>query len=208
MIIVTQAMIHNFRTNLTASGPRPNPQGSYHYGLINTTKTIILASSPGQVNGKQRYGINSVSYVVPDTPLKLADYFKISGVFRVGSISERPTGGGLYLDTSVMQADYRSFVEIVFQNNENIVQSYHLDGYSFFVVGWAHCTYATSTYAFTLMLISYLLVHWSITISLNITYLFGICICNTFFTFVKEVYKLPCYWYCVSGISKIYHFVT
>ncbi|KAI4336723.1 hypothetical protein L6164_015214 [Bauhinia variegata] len=97
----------SIRTNLTASGPRPNPQGSYHYGLINTTKTIILASSAGQVNG----------------------------VFRVGSISGRPTGGGIYLDTSVMQGDYRAFVEIVFQNDENIVQSYHLDGYSFFVVG-------------------------------------------------------------------------
>ncbi|KAK7409881.1 hypothetical protein VNO78_00262 [Psophocarpus tetragonolobus] len=125
----------SIRTNLTASGPRPNPQGSYHYGMINTTRTIILGSSAGQVNGKQRYAINSVSYVAPDTPLKLADYFKISGVFRPGSISDRPTGGAIYLDTSVLQTDYRAFIEIVFQNNENIVQSYHLDGYSFFVVG-------------------------------------------------------------------------
>ncbi|CAI8600172.1 unnamed protein product [Vicia faba] len=135
----------SIRTNLTASGPRPNPQGSYHYGLINTTKTIILSSSPGQVNRKQRYAINSVSYVSPDTPLKLADYFKISGVFRVGSISDRPTGGGIYLDTSVLQADYRSFIEIVFQNNENIVQSYHLDGYSFFVVGMDGGQWTTSS---------------------------------------------------------------
>ena len=125
----------SIRTNLTASGPRPNPQGSYHYGLINTTRTIILSSSAGQVNGKQRYGINSVSYVAPDTPLKVADYFKIPGVFREGSISDRPSGGGIYVDTSVMQADYRAFVEIVFQNDEDIIQSYHLDGYSFFVVG-------------------------------------------------------------------------
>ncbi|KAG4931819.1 hypothetical protein JHK86_048780 [Glycine max] len=125
----------SIRTNLTASGPRPNPQGSYHYGLINTTRTIILSGSPGIVNGKQRYAINSVSYVAPDTPLKLADYFKIPGVFRVGSISDRPTGGGIYLDTSVLQTDYRTFVEFVFQNDEDIIQSYHLDGYSFFVVG-------------------------------------------------------------------------
>lgn len=123
------------RTNLTASGPRPNPQGSYHYGLINTTKTIILGSSAGQINGKQRYAINSVSFIYPDTPLKLADYFKIGGVFRVGSISDRPTGGGIYQDTAVMQADYRSFVEIVFVNPEDIVQSWHMSGYSFFVVG-------------------------------------------------------------------------
>ncbi|KAK9165006.1 hypothetical protein Scep_000197 [Stephania cephalantha] len=125
----------SIRTNLTASGPRPNPQGSYHYGLINTTRTIILANSAGQVNGKQRYAVNSVSFVPQDTPLKLADFFKIGGVFRVGSISDKPSGGGIYLDTSVMGADFRAFIEIVFQNNENIVQSWHLDGYAFFVVG-------------------------------------------------------------------------
>ncbi|MBA0865529.1 hypothetical protein Goshw_012967 [Gossypium schwendimanii] len=125
----------SIRTNLTASGPRPNPQGSYHYGLINTTRTIRLANSAGQVNGKQRYAVNSVSFVPADTPLKLADFFKIDGVYRIGSISDNPTGGGIYLDTSVMNSDYRSFIEIVFQNDEDIVQSWHLDGYSFFVVG-------------------------------------------------------------------------
>ncbi|XP_050235050.1 L-ascorbate oxidase homolog [Mercurialis annua] len=125
----------SIRTNLTASGPRPNPQGSYHYGLINITRTMKLESSAGQVNGQQRYGINSVSFVAADTPLKLADYFKIGGVFRVGSISDYPTGKKMYHDTAVMGADFRAFVEIVFQNHENIVQSWHLDGYSFWVVG-------------------------------------------------------------------------
>ncbi|KAM7514014.1 hypothetical protein LguiA_003597 [Lonicera macranthoides] len=125
----------SIRTNLTASGPRPNPQGSYHYGLINTTRTLRFSSSAGQVSGKQRYGVNSVSYVSPDTPMKLADYFKIDGVFRVNSISPNPTGGGLYLDTSVLTADFRAFVEIVFENPEAIIQSWHLSGYSFFVVG-------------------------------------------------------------------------
>lgn len=123
------------RTNLTASGPRPNPQGSYHYGLINITKTIRLRSSAGQVNGRQRYAVNSVSFTPADTPLKLADYYKIDGVFRVGSIPEQPTGGKIYLDTSVMGADYRNFIEIVFENKESIVQSWHLDGYAFWVVG-------------------------------------------------------------------------
>lgn len=103
--------------------------------MVKTSRTIRLSSSAGQVSGKQRYGINSVSFVPADTPLKLADYFNIGGVFRVGSISSNPTGASLYLDTSVMGADFRAFVEIVFENPENIVQSYHLDGYSFFVVG-------------------------------------------------------------------------
>ncbi|PSS21786.1 L-ascorbate oxidase [Actinidia chinensis var. chinensis] len=125
----------SIRTNLTASGPRPNPQGSYHYGLINITRTIRLANSAALVNGKQRYAVNSVSFVPADTPLKLADYFKIGGVFTVGSIPDSPTGAKVYLDTSVMGADYRAFVEVVFENRESIVQSWHLDGYSFFVVG-------------------------------------------------------------------------
>ncbi|OMO80009.1 Cupredoxin [Corchorus capsularis] len=125
----------SIRTNLTASGPRPNPQGSYHYGLINITRTIKLVNSADQVNGKQRYAVNSVSFVPADTPLKLADYFNISGVFRVGSISDNPTGQKMYLDTSVMGADHRAFVEIVFENHESIVQSWHIDGYNFRVVG-------------------------------------------------------------------------
>lgn len=123
------------RSNLTASGPRPNPQGSYHYGMINTTRTIRLANSADFLHNYQRYAVNSVSFVPADTPLKLADYFKIQGVFRVGSISDNPTGGALYQDTSVLGTDYRAFIEIVFENNEDILQSWHIDGYQFWVVG-------------------------------------------------------------------------
>ncbi|CAK8576787.1 unnamed protein product [Lathyrus sativus] len=125
----------SIRTNLTASGPRPNPQGSYHYGTINISRTIELVSSAALVNGKQRYAVNGVSFVPADTPLKLADYFKIEGVFKVGSIPDSPSGKPTHLDTSVMGADFRNFVEIVFQNRESIVQSWHIDGYSFWVVG-------------------------------------------------------------------------
>ncbi|KAG6496102.1 hypothetical protein ZIOFF_043950 [Zingiber officinale] len=123
------------RTNLSASGPRPNPQGSYHYGSIPVNRTIQLANSAALVGGKQRYAVNSVSFVEADTPLKLADYFKIDGVFRLGSIDDHPTGAAVHLDTAVMAADFRAFAEVVFQNDEPTVQSWHLDGYSFWVVG-------------------------------------------------------------------------
>lgn len=104
--------------------------------MINTTRTIRLANSAGQVNGKQRYAVNSVSFVPTKsgTPLKLADYFKIGG-FTPGNIPDAPTGKGIYLDTSVLQTDYRTFIEIVFENKEGIVQSWHLNGYAFWVVG-------------------------------------------------------------------------
>jgi hypothetical protein len=103
--------------------------------MVNISRTIKLQSSAAQVNGKQRYAVNSVSFIPADTPLKLADYFKIDGVFQVGSIPDSPSGKPMYLDTSVMGADFRAFVEIVFQNHESIVQSWHIDGYSFWVVG-------------------------------------------------------------------------
>ncbi|XP_052178785.1 L-ascorbate oxidase homolog [Diospyros lotus] len=125
----------SIRRNLTASGPRPNPQGSYHYGLINTTRTIRLTNSAPIINGKQRYAVNSISFIPPDTPLKLADYFKIQGVFSLGSISDSPTGSGAYLQTSVMAADFRAYLEIVFENQEDTVQSWHIDGHNYFVVG-------------------------------------------------------------------------
>ncbi|CAH2065703.1 unnamed protein product [Thlaspi arvense] len=123
------------RSNLTASGPRPNPQGSYHYGSINITRTIRIANAAGQVKEKQRYAANSVSFIPADTPLKLADYFKIDGVYKVGSIQSQPIGKAMYLDTSVLQVDYQAFVEIVFENSEDILQSWHLDGHHFWVVG-------------------------------------------------------------------------
>lgn len=123
------------RQNLITSGPRPNPQGSYHYGMVNFTRTIRLANSGPIINGKQRYIINSVSFIPADIPLKIVDYFKISGVFSFGSISDSPNGGGGYLQTSVMADDFRAFAEIVFENSEDTVQSWLTDGYFFFVVG-------------------------------------------------------------------------
>ncbi|CAA2982036.1 L-ascorbate oxidase homolog [Olea europaea subsp. europaea] len=125
----------SIRTNLTASGPRPNPQGSFHYGQIKVSRTIKLANSAGLINHKQRYAVNGVSFIPADTPLKLADYYKIGGVFRVGSIPDNPRGRRIHTDTSVMSVDHKAFVEIVFENHENIVQSWHLSGYNFFVVG-------------------------------------------------------------------------
>ncbi|KAF4350558.1 hypothetical protein G4B88_030091 [Cannabis sativa] len=125
----------SIRNNGTASGPRPNPQGSYPYWNIPISRTITLESSAAQVGGKQRYAINSISYKPADTPLKLADYYKIPGVFRVGSMPDNPTRKPMTLDTAVLGADYRAFIEIIFQNHEDIIQSYHINGYYFRIVG-------------------------------------------------------------------------
>ncbi|KAJ6990165.1 L-ascorbate oxidase [Populus alba x Populus x berolinensis] len=127
-----------YKWNLTASAARPNPQGSYHYGKITPTKTIVLANSAPLINGKQRYAVNRVSYINSDTPLKLADYFGIPGVFSVDSIESSPSGGAAFLSTSVMSANLHDFLEIVFQNDEKTMQSWHLDGYDFWVIGYGN----------------------------------------------------------------------
>ncbi|KAD6795960.1 hypothetical protein R6Q59_012203 [Mikania micrantha] len=125
-----------FRWNLTSNAARPNPQGSFHYGTITPTRTIVLSNTANQINGKARYAVNGVSYVNPDTPLKLADYFNISGIYSTNTIQASPNGGDPFLATSVMPASLHDFLEIVFQNNEDTLQSWHLDGYDFWPVGF------------------------------------------------------------------------
>ncbi|KAF8406357.1 hypothetical protein HHK36_008444 [Tetracentron sinense] len=125
-----------FRWNLTANAARPNPQGSYHYGKITPSRTITLANSAPLITGKQRYAVNRVSYINADTPLKLADYFNISDVFSMDSIQGLPTDGPAFIATSVMRASLHEFIEVIFQNNEKTMQSWHLDGYDFWVIGY------------------------------------------------------------------------
>ncbi|KAJ7980606.1 L-ascorbate oxidase-like [Quillaja saponaria] len=127
----------SFRWNLTASAARPNPQGSYHYGSINITRTIKLVNSASKVDGKLRYAINGVSHVDLDTPLKLAEYFEAADkVFKYDTISDEPptTTDKITVVPNVVNATFRNFIEIIFENHEKSMQSWHLDGYSFFAV--------------------------------------------------------------------------
>ncbi|XP_024976431.1 L-ascorbate oxidase homolog [Cynara cardunculus var. scolymus] len=124
------------RWNLTANAARPNPQGSYHYGTIPVTRTIVLANSEENINGKLRYAVNQVSYVNPETPLKIADFYNISGVFKLNSTKDTPHSIPATLGTSVLGFTLHDYVEIIFQNNENTTQSWHLDGSDFWPVGF------------------------------------------------------------------------
>ncbi|KAL0350618.1 UNVERIFIED_CONTAM: L-ascorbate oxidase [Sesamum radiatum] len=56
--------------------------------------------------------------------------------FSLNSIPSAPSGSGAMLATSVMGASLHEFIEVVFQNNEDTLQSWHLDGYDFWVVGF------------------------------------------------------------------------
>ncbi|KAG0480818.1 hypothetical protein HPP92_011676 [Vanilla planifolia] len=126
------------RWNLTASAARPNPQGSFKIGSVNVTDTYVLRNeAPMVIDGKLRAAINDVSYRSPDTPLRLADYANISGVYQL-DYPVKPLPGPPRIGASIINSTYKSFVEIVFQNNDSRILTYHLDGYSFFVVGMAY----------------------------------------------------------------------
>jgi hypothetical protein len=67
--------------------------------------------------------------------LVLADLYNLTGVYKTGFPS-MPSNAPASIASSALNASYKGFLEIVFQNNETDVQTYHLDGYSFFVVGY------------------------------------------------------------------------
>ncbi|KAK6145666.1 hypothetical protein DH2020_022486 [Rehmannia glutinosa] len=91
---LNQAM--SIRQNVSASGARPNPQGSFHYGSINVTDTYMLKSLPPVMIGHP-------------------SWTDLSSMLRT-----------------------KGFIEIILQNNDTVVQTFHLDGYSFFVVGMGY----------------------------------------------------------------------
>ncbi|XP_052186961.1 L-ascorbate oxidase homolog [Diospyros lotus] len=128
----------SFRWNLTASAARPNPQGSYHYGDIKITRTIKLINRMANKDGKLVYTVNGVSHVPTATPLKLAEYFGVADkVFKYDIIKDSPDEAEpakVILQPNVLNATFRNFVEIIFENHEKSIQTWHLDGHSFFAV--------------------------------------------------------------------------
>ncbi|CAL9057292.1 monocopper oxidase-like protein SKU5 [Musa acuminata AAA Group] len=125
----------SIRTNVSAGAARPNPQGSFRYGSINVTQVYVLRNMPPVIiNGKRRTVLSGISYSPPATPLRLADEFGKQGVYTL-DFPTRPLDRPPRLGTSVINGTYRGFMEIIFQNNDTTVQTYHMDGYAFFVVG-------------------------------------------------------------------------
>ncbi|KAF5197334.1 monocopper oxidase-like protein SKU5 [Thalictrum thalictroides] len=70
--------------NITAGAARLYPQGTFNVRNVNLSQIFILHGSMAEINGAPRYTVNNVSYVTPNTPLKLADLFlNGSGVYQL-----------------------------------------------------------------------------------------------------------------------------
>ncbi|KAL3498678.1 hypothetical protein ACH5RR_041410 [Cinchona calisaya] len=125
----------SIRWNVTASGARPNPQGSFRYGSINVTEVYVLKNKPPvTINGKRRSTLSGISFVNPPTPIRLADQYKVKNVYKL-DFPTKPITGPPRMETSVINGTYRGFMEVVLQNNDTKMYSYHMSGYNFFVVG-------------------------------------------------------------------------
>ncbi|XP_045789570.1 monocopper oxidase-like protein SKU5 [Trifolium pratense] len=125
----------SIRWNVSASGARPNPQGSFRYGSINVTEIYVLKNKPlVKIGGKRRATLSGISYTNPATPLRLADKYKVKGVYKLDFPTE-PITGPPRVETSVINGSFRGFMEIILQNNDTKMHTYHLNGYAFFVVG-------------------------------------------------------------------------
>ncbi|KAF8095704.1 hypothetical protein N665_0324s0002 [Sinapis alba] len=125
----------SIRWNVSASGARPNPQGSFKYGSINVTEVYVLRNMPPvKINGKRRTTLSGISFVNPSTPIRLADKHKVKGVYKL-DFPKRPLTGPPRRETSIINGTYRGFMEVILQNNDTKMQSYHMSGYAFFAVG-------------------------------------------------------------------------
>ncbi|GAV56752.1 Cu-oxidase domain-containing protein/Cu-oxidase_2 domain-containing protein/Cu-oxidase_3 domain-containing protein, partial [Cephalotus follicularis] len=137
----------SIRWDLSVGAARPNPQGSYHYGSINISRTLLLENGLMHDGRKPRHTINGISFVHPDTPLKLADYFQLNDVPGHKNFPDFPGGIVPALGTSIIDANYRDFYHVIFQNPLPNLQTWHVDGYNFFVVGMDNGTWNESNMA-------------------------------------------------------------
>ncbi|KAK4367084.1 hypothetical protein RND71_014964 [Anisodus tanguticus] len=129
--------------NLTTGAARTNPQGSFNVSNVTLSQTFVLKNSVNYENGMINYAINNVSYATPQTPLKLADYYlNGAGVYK---LDEFPANGSLpeaVYGTFVVSREHNGWLEIVFKNELQVMDSWHLDGFGFFVVGYGFGNWA------------------------------------------------------------------
>ncbi|KAL7252853.1 hypothetical protein ACSBR1_007413 [Camellia fascicularis] len=74
-----------------------------------------------------------------DTPLKLADYFcnRLS-VYQLNAFPTHSVNGAAAYGVSVVSVIHKGWLEIVFMNDLDVMDSWHLDSFGFFVVGFGN----------------------------------------------------------------------
>jgi hypothetical protein len=122
---------------MTTGAARPNPQGTFNVTNVTLSQTFILTGSRvGDTYGFSYYTVNDVRYKETDTPLKLADLMTNgSGVYELDKFSTNSSNGNLRHGVFVASGNHKGWLEIVLKNDLDVIDSWHLDGYGFYVVG-------------------------------------------------------------------------
>ncbi|KAJ7974997.1 monocopper oxidase-like protein SKU5 [Quillaja saponaria] len=137
LLSVNQAK--SIRWNLTAGAARPNPQGTFNVMNVTLSQTFILQGSKAVINGIPLYAVNNVSYYTPHTPLKLADYFvNGTGVYTLDAFPLQSVNAKAAYGISVVTGIHKGWVELIFKNNLDVIDTWHLDGFGLHVVGFGN----------------------------------------------------------------------
>ncbi|XP_038710808.1 monocopper oxidase-like protein SKU5 isoform X2 [Tripterygium wilfordii] len=127
----------SIRWNITTGAARPNPQGSFNVSNVTLSQTFYLRGSKAIISGAPHYIVNKVSYLTPDTPLKLADQFSDgAGVYVLDQYQTNTSNADYVIGTFVATGIHKVWIELVFKNDLLVMDSWHLDGFGFFVVGF------------------------------------------------------------------------
>ncbi|KAL9419146.1 hypothetical protein AB3S75_036991 [Citrus x aurantiifolia] len=127
----------DIRWNLTTGAARPNPQGTFNVTNVTLSQTFILQGSLAGIDGAPLYTVNNVSYLTPETPLKLADQFANgSGVYELDKFPVNASNVDAIRGVFVATGIHRGWIEIVLQNELEVIDSWHLDGFGFYTVGY------------------------------------------------------------------------
>lgn len=119
---------------MTTGAARPNPQGSFNVSNVTISQTFILHELTAEIKSVPNYTVNNVSYLTPTSPLKLADTFvKGSGVYKLDQFSTHVTRNDSVRGVFVTTGYHKEWIELVFNNNLEVMDSWHLDGYGFYV---------------------------------------------------------------------------
>ncbi|KAM3698447.1 hypothetical protein ACB098_06G188600 [Castanea mollissima] len=129
----------SIRWNMTAGAARPNPQGTSNVTNVTLSQTFILQNSVAEIQGHPRYVVNNVSYLTPNTPLKLADYLNNgSRVYNLDQFPVKSVNDNASFGISVVNGNHKGWIELVFKNHLDFMDSWHFDGFGFYVVGFGN----------------------------------------------------------------------
>ncbi|KAI8564929.1 hypothetical protein RHMOL_Rhmol03G0221500 [Rhododendron molle] len=124
------------RQDVNASISGSSLQGTFNYSdLINSSEVFILRSTqPVTIDGKLRATFNGLSFENPCYPIRLADQFdKSKDVHNFDFLNATlPSPRNA---TSIINGTYNHSMQLILQNNDTVVLSFHMDVHSFFVLG-------------------------------------------------------------------------